>query len=213
MSEKNSSAARLSASNLVRWSGLANAAGGVLLVVSDFLELPLLGNDLGETATTGAYAVMTVLTLVGTVLLLVGLVGLYVSQSEAAGLLGLVGFLGSFVGTVLVAGAVWEATFVVPSLAQEAPGLLDEGPAGQLALGFVLSYTLAGVGVVLFGVATLRAHVYPRVAAMLLTAGVVPVAMWNFVPLPLPETVLGVAVAWLGLVLFRRRATEAADPV
>jgi hypothetical protein len=48
MSEKDSSAARLSASNLVRWSGLANAAGGVLLVVSD-------GYELGETATTSAY--------------------------------------------------------------------------------------------------------------------------------------------------------------
>ena len=48
---------------------------------------------------------------------------------------------------------------------------------------------------------------------MLLTVGVVPVAMWNFVPLPLPDTVLGVAVAWLGLVLFRRRATEGGNPV
>ncbi|MDQ3284385.1 MAG: hypothetical protein M3P92_01510 [Actinomycetota bacterium] len=43
-------------------------------------------------------------------------------------------------GNVLVAGAVWEATFVVPWLA---PDLLDEGPAWWLALGFVTSYTLA----------------------------------------------------------------------
>ena len=57
------------------------------------------------------------LTLLGTVMLLVGLVGLYVCQSEAAGLLGLVGFLMSFSGNALIAGAVWEETFVVPWLA------------------------------------------------------------------------------------------------
>jgi hypothetical protein len=50
-------------------------------------------------------------------MLLVGLVGLYVCQSEAAGLLGLVGFLMSFSGNALIAGAVWEETFVVPWLA------------------------------------------------------------------------------------------------
>src|SRR5215203_4620155 len=127
--------------------------GGALLIVSDFLELLLVGYELDEAATTGIYGGVTVLTLLGTVLLLVGLVGLYVGQSEAAGLLGLVGFLVSFLGNALVVGAVWEATFVVPWLAWETPELLDEGPMEWLALGFVLSYTLAGAGVILFGVA------------------------------------------------------------
>ena len=96
---------------------MALMVGGVLLIVSDCLELLVVGYDLVETATTGTYAVVTVLTLLGTVLLLVGLVGLYVCQSETAGLLGLVGFLMSFLGNALVVGAVWEATFVVPWLA------------------------------------------------------------------------------------------------
>jgi hypothetical protein len=117
-------------------------------------------------------------------------------------LLGLVGFLMAFLGNVLVAGAVWEATFVVPWLAWEAPELLDKGPAGWLALGFISSYTLAGLGVILFGVATIRARVFPTVAAVLLIIGV-PVAVWTFLPLPLPDVLLGVAVAWLGLALFR----------
>lgn len=46
-----------------------------------------------------------------------GLVGLYVCQSEAAGLLGLVGFLMSFSDNALIAGAVWVDTFIVPWLA------------------------------------------------------------------------------------------------
>jgi hypothetical protein len=177
--------------------------GGVLLIISDFLELLLVGYELGEAATTRTYAIVTGLTLLGTVLLLVGLIGLYVGQLETAGLFGLVSFLVTFLGNVLVAGAVWEATFVVPWLAWEAPDLLDVGPTGWLALGFISSYTLAGLGAILFGMATIRAGVFPTVPAVLLIIGVVPVAVWNFVPLPLPDMLLGVAVAWLGLALFR----------
>jgi len=72
---------------------------------------------------------------------------------------------------------------------------LNEGPTEWLALGFTLSYTLAGLGAILFGVATIRARVFPGVAAILLINGVVPVAVWHFVPLPLPVVLLGVAVA------------------
>ena len=115
---------------------------------------------MAKPTTTGTYAIVTGLTLLGTVLLLVGLVGLYVYHSETAGLLGLVGFLMSFLGNALVVGAVWEATFVVPWLAWEAPELLDEGPTEWLALGFTLSYTLAGLGVILYRVATIGTRVF-----------------------------------------------------
>jgi hypothetical protein len=212
MSEKDSSAARLSTSNLIRWSGLANVAGGVLLVVSDFLELPLLGYGLGAAAITDTYALVNMMVLIGTVLLLMGLVGLYVGQSEPAGVLGLVGFLVSFIGNTLVAGAVWQATFVVPVLAQAIPEFLSAEPAGRLAMGYSLSYALAGIGVILFGMATFRARVYPRAAAVLLMIGVVPVAAWNFLPLPMPDTILGTAVAWLGLLLFWGRGERARQP-
>ena len=58
----------MSTSNLIRWSGLASVVGGVLLIISDFLELLLVGYDLGEASTTRTYAVVTGLTLLGTVL-------------------------------------------------------------------------------------------------------------------------------------------------
>ncbi len=61
--------------NLIRWSGLASMGGGVLLIVSDFLELLLAGYELDEAASTGTYGSVTGLTLLGTVLLLVGLAG------------------------------------------------------------------------------------------------------------------------------------------
>ena len=83
---------------------------------------------MAKPTTTGTYAIVTGLTLLGTVLLLVGLVGLYVYHSETAGLLGLVGFLMSFLGNALVVGAVWEATFVVPWLAWGPLSCWSKGP-------------------------------------------------------------------------------------
>jgi hypothetical protein len=72
----------ISSPNLIRWSGLAAVVGSVRLIISNFLELLLVGYDLGEAATTRPYVLVTGLTLLGTMLLLVGLIGLYVGQLE-----------------------------------------------------------------------------------------------------------------------------------
>ena len=63
------------------------------------------------------------------------------------------------------------------------------------------SYVLAALGWLLFGVATLRARVYPRWAAILLIVGAVLLGL----PVPGLEIVLAVAVAWLGFALFTGR--------
>lgn len=195
----------MSASNLIRLSGLAAVLAGVLLTIGDFLALATETENLSEWATTPSYVLVWFLYLLGGVLLLVGLVGLYAYQSEAAGILGLVGFVGAFLGTVMVMGAVWAQLFIAPFLAVEAPGTLDTEPTGSLATGFTLSFTLLAVGWLLFGIAALRARVYPRAAVIVLIVG----AIIGFLPIPLTELVLNVAVAWLGLTLLSGRGTSA----
>jgi hypothetical protein len=64
------------------------------------------------------------------------------------------------------------------------------------------------VGWLLFGVATLRPGVYPRAAAILLMVG----AIISFVPLPLTEVILAVAIAWLGFDLLTGRGVSAEQP-
>ena len=114
---------------------------------------------------------------------MLGLVGLYSSQSEPAGFLGLLGFLVAFLGTALVSGALWFELFITPSLAVEAPDLAE----AELGLaGFAIPFLLVVVGWVLFGAATLRARVYPRLAAALLIVG----AVASLVPIPLSGVVL-----------------------
>jgi hypothetical protein len=56
---------------------------------------------------------------------------------------------------------------------------------------------LPAVGWLLFGLVALRARVYPRATTMILIIG----AIVGFLPLPLTELVLNVAVAWLSLTL------------
>ena len=184
----------MSSSNLIRLAGLAALISGVLAAIGDLLRLVVDVEDPGS-ATTASYAIVFLLYLISTALLLLGLVGLYTSQSQAAGILGLVGFLVAFLGTVLLAGALWFELFITPALATEAPGLLE----AELGLpGFILMLLFGTVGWVLFGVATLRAGVYPRWEAILLIVG----GAIAFFPLPLAGIIFSVTVAYLGFLLF-----------
>ena len=193
----------MSSSNLIRLAGLAALASGVLSAIGDLLTLVVSRQD-PQSATTTSYAV-DLLYLLSTALLLLGLVGLYTSQSQATGLLGLVGFLTTFLGTVLLVGALWFMVFGTPSLAAQDPELA-ESVLGQT--GYLLMLLFGAVGWVLFGVATLRARVYPRWAAILLIVGVVIA----FLPIPLVGIVFSVTVAYLGFVLLTGRVRSDEQP-
>ena len=152
--------------------GLAAIVGGLLVVVAAIVGWLFIDfENFDVAAATGTYIFVALLFLLGAILVLGGLVGLYARQSEEAGSLGLVGFLVTFLGMALVVGASWESTFTEPALAQLAPELLAQDPPGWVDFGFTLTYVLASLGWLLFGVATLRAGVYPRAAAILLMGG------------------------------------------
>lgn len=200
----------MSSSNLFRLGGLAAVLGGGLIFIADILGLLILDfEDFSATAATGSWIFWSALYLLGLVLILGGLVGLYVYQAEAAGTLGLVGFLVAFLGTAMVVGGFWDNLFIVPSLAIEAPEFLEaEAVAGPAEFGFILTSVLAFGGLALFGLATLRAGVFPRIAAIVTIVG----ALIAFVPLPAITVVLDVGVAWLGFALLTGRSSPAGQP-
>ena len=192
----------MSSSNLIRWAGLAALVGGVLYLVAEVLGLPTLNREnFSETASTASFAIQQLAYLLGVVFVLLGLLGLYVHQSEAAGALGLIGFLVAFLGTVLIGGFIWASAFIAPALATEAPRFLDAGPPP----GLLPTFIIFAVGWVLFGIATLRGRVFPRAAAILLIVG----AVFTVLPLPFTTVVFAVAVAWLGFALFTGRGASA----
>jgi hypothetical protein len=194
----------VSASNLLRLGGLAAALGGVLLMLGGLEQLVL--NLLfpnpgaaGEVAIT-ASSIQLVLALIGQPLLALGLVGLYVRQAEVTGILGLIGFLVAFLGIVLVSALGVEGV---------------EGVA-----------PLASLGWALFGIASLRAGIYPRVATVLLIISAVISGLFSLLIVALivgPSSilvyvgvgagiVLNTGIAWLGYALFLRRDASAERP-
>src|SRR5215211_1585384 len=194
----------MSSSQLIRWSGLAAVAVGVSMGIAARVALSLFGYDFSQTASRSPCAFYSVLIMITGVLLPLGRVGVYVRQSEAAGPLGLGAFVVAFIGTVLVAGFFWSSAFVAPILAVEAPQLLDV----RSLPGFFRSFIVFGLGWLLFGVATLRAGIYPRAPAVLLIVGSVLIV----IRLPLTRIVLDAAVAWMGYVLFTGRDIASGRP-
>jgi hypothetical protein len=194
----------MASSNLVRVGGLAAVTAGVLLLILDVwgLLLEIRGaypENFSEEALTTTYTFQSSLWLIGALLLLVAVVGLHARQSEAAGALGLAGFLAALIGTGLLVGIFWTNVFVPPTLAVEAPSVLDAEDTGSLAFGFIFSTTVFGLSWALFGVAMLRARVYPRVAAIVLIIG----ALIVIAPLPATGLVIEVALIWLGVSSLR----------
>lgn len=194
----------MTSSALVCIGGLAAIAAGALLLVADVWSL--LGGEperFSDLAVTTTWTAVSAMYLIGVLLLLAALVGLYARQSDAAGAPGVAGFLAALVGTGLLAGMMWTLAFVVPSAAIEAPAFLNaEQTAGPLDAGFMLSGLAVAIGWALFGVATLRAGVFPRIAAIILIVG----AILTFLLLPATTVVIDVAVAWLGFLMLTGRS-------
>lgn len=203
----------MSASELIRWGALSAILGGVLLVISDLWGLLMegLGGDqpFSVTARSASFAITSGLSLLAAILILFALVGLNLRQSEEVGILGRLGFVVAFLGTALTVGLSWVIFFVAPSVAMEAPEFLDaEQVAGPLDAGFILTSLILAVGWALFGVAALRAGIYPRWVTIVFIIA----ALIQFLPLPGTALVFGVAVALLGFFALARGSMSVEQP-
>jgi hypothetical protein len=214
----------MSTINLIRWSGLAAVAGGAIIAVMAFV-IAIANASAGEeepfsvVAMTSAWQIGMPFMLLAMILILLGLVGLYGRQAEQAGSFGLVAFLFAFVGTALAVGLMWVFAFVLPALAEGAPAFLDDEPPGALGVAFFVSFILFALGWLLFGVASLRARVFPRWAGVLLIVGAIlgfAVDLLPFeLPIPLDLLVLGAGLIWMGYALWSDTTRPAArlEPV
>jgi 4-amino-4-deoxy-L-arabinose transferase-like glycosyltransferase len=168
----------------IRWSGLPLIAGGVMLGAAIVLI------SLGPVANQTFSPVVSYLFLLSAVLLLVSLPGMYARQASAAGWLGLAGYALLQVGIVLF---IMLATtpLVYPSVT---------GPIPENAPMFFLAIALA-FGLLLTGLAALRAAVLPRWAGILLVAATASFFFGFFVSEYLPRQGQQLGTAFLGILL------------
>jgi hypothetical protein len=199
----------VSPSSLLQLSGLALVLAAAMFAIAEMLAFTIFvkagaAYDLKQVAQTGTFFVQSLLTFVAGGLLLGGMVGLYIRQCEAAGKLGLVGFVSAFFGTVLVEGDFYANTFITPLVAQEAPAFLDNPLSGFLQVWLPFDFMLRAFSWLMLAVATVRAHVYPRAASWFLLAG----ALVALVPLPLVNVPFDAALVWLGLGLLTAKVAD-----
>jgi hypothetical protein len=213
------------AANLIRWAGLSAMLSGILFIVIQMIH-PL---DVLSSVTTTQWAITHYLGIAMCFFGLLGMAGLYARQVEAAGWLGLAGYLLFSLFYALTLAFQFAEAFISPLLANEAPkfvegllGIANGHPSamnlGALPTVFALTgfvgYVLGGL---LFGIATLRAGILPRWPAGLLAfAAVSPPLLASLLPHPLDRILavpMGLALAWLGYALWSERREHASEPV
>lgn len=189
---------------LVRWSGGALILAGVILGIGLILHPDETAPDALAHPLWGPTHFAIGL---GLLISLLGLIGAYARQVEKAGVLGLIGFVITFVSSAALIGPVLVIEgIVVPGLAQSNIAEAALAPTGPVFGGLLLPIFMGtiyalGVGNVLFGVAIIRAGVLPRWAAVSL---IIATPLLVFTP-PLPAiflaisgTLIGVAYTGLG---------------
>ena len=215
---------KITGSNVIRWAGLSAAMAGVLFIFIQTIHPP----DILSSVTTGRWAVVHYLGVAMGFLGLLGIAGLYARQVEAAGWLGLAGYLLFSLFWALTLAFQFVEAFISPLLATEAPKFVEgflgiaAGAPSEINLGVLPAiYSVTGfvgyvLGGLLFGLATLRAGILPRWAGGLLTFAAVSVLAAPLIGHPFDRVLavpMGLALAWLGYSLWSERREHAAEPV
>lgn len=210
----------MSSTTSYRLSGIALLIGSVLSIVYYLIQGAFLtGNDLA-TIISPMSMVSSIIGFIGSVFVLLGLPGVYAQQARRAGVLGLLGFLlvwyvNLYQGVIIPFTSVTIISQLTAHLVPQSAAIVTPPPAWMPF--FLVSLVGQVLGILLLGIATLRARVFPRWIGWLLIATLV-VGLVSQLPF-LPESVsnltaiLGsVAFAGFGYELLKPESLEEAQP-
>jgi hypothetical protein len=191
----------MSSSRLIRLGGLVALVGFVFVFIMETIYFFALPGDVAESvqARSSEFFVIELLYIIALLIAFLGFVALYARQAEHVGVLGLIGFVMSFFGFVSFFAVEWERTFILPILAHVIPNLVDNADpklTQTFQVGQTIGFLLLFGGWLLFGLATLRAGVLPRGAAVLLMVGAVLAAFWAVDPFGGVFELTGAGVSW-----------------
>jgi hypothetical protein len=203
---------------LTRAAGVAAVVAGLIFIG---VQINHPHSDVTNVTTT-EWAVRNSLKVLMAALALAGITGMYLRQVKQSGVLGLLGYLVFSIGYLLIMSSAYVAAYVLPSLADAAPGYVNDvlaaGSNGTAQGDIGLLQTVLQVqgiafigGSLIFGLALFRARVLARWAAALLAIGglvtvalaVMPDAFYRFLAFP-----NGIAMVALGYSLWRAARTD-----
>lgn len=182
---------------MIRWGGPAAVAGGAAFLVTALMTVAIYVYKVLQGPVFEAHAFIHAFDAPTYLLLVVGLTGLYLLQKGRFGKVGKAGFFLTFLGFGLAFLASIAVIVVGLAVSDGATlGVLD-------ALAHPLPMLLYMVGSLLFGIATYRAGLLPRLAAVMVAIG--PVSLFlaftaglkEWEPL-VPMFTIGLGWAWLG---------------
>ncbi len=192
-------------SPLARASGPIALAAGALLLVQQLAMASFLDRTRIEATMASPLFVPAAVTyFVAFCGLLVALVAIYIREADEAGAFGAVSFVVALVGTMFLAGDLWFEAFAVPWLGDVAPASLHLA-GGTLMIGAFTSYVLFAVGWALFGIASLRARVFPLPISVAIVIGGLIGFQAALPPFAIP---LALAMGWLGIWLIRATVVQ-----
>lgn len=174
---------------------LALAAGGLFIVSQLLMWLTLQPMDKQATVADPVFVLAQMGYFVGFVTLMLALIAAYGEEASEAGTIGLIAFGAAVVGTMFLAGDLWFDAFAGPWIIGAAPAVAD-APSGTVVIGAFTSYVLFAAGWAAFGLASLRARVFPVAISVAIVIGGL-IGFLALVPpfgIPLGATMIGLGV-------------------
>ena len=215
---------KMSTPNLIRLAGLSAVIAGTCYVLVGAFHPA----NIAASVTGTRWAVVHVLACATSFFGVLGIAGIHTKQANKTGWLGLIGMVLLSLWLVIVMGFSFVEAFILPHPGTVTPEFIDgwmgmfNGHPSKVDLGMLPAlWTLTAPmyigGGVLFGLATYRARIFPRAAAVLLALGTAaaPVAALLLPLASQPKVAIptGLAIAWLGYSLLTERAQHPASPV
>ena len=211
----------MSTTTSYRLSGIALLIGSTLSIVYYLIQGAFLnGNDLA-TIIGPMSMVSSVIGFIGSILVLLGLPGVYVRQAGRAGILGLLGFLfiwyvNLYQGVIIPFTSVTIISQITAHIVPQSVAIATTPPPAWTPF-FMISLVGQVLGILLLGIATLRAKVFSRWIGWLLIATLVMglVSQLPFLPEAVSNlaAILGsVAIAGFGFELLSPQRTERVQP-
>jgi hypothetical protein len=215
---------KTSTPNLIRLAGLSAVIAGVCYILVGALHPA----NVAASVTGTRWAVVHVLACATSFFGVLGIAGIHARQATKTGWLGLIGMALLSLWLVIIMGFSFVEAFILPHPGTVSPefiegwmGMFNGDPSkvdlGALPTIWTLTAPMYIGGAVLFGLATYRARIFPRAAAVLLALGTAaaPVAALLLPLASQPKVAIptGLAIAWLGYALFTERAQQPASPV